>query len=70
MLAGCPTGGQHGAWLPVSSDHQDEEELLVATVRAFPDRDVKPTVREVEHANTYPRRGPAWAGTDGVARSA
>ncbi|WP_442932240.1 acyl-CoA dehydrogenase family protein [Mycobacterium sp. 050134] len=35
----------------------DEEEMLVATVRAFVDRDVKPTVREVEHANTYPE---AW----------
>jgi alkylation response protein AidB-like acyl-CoA dehydrogenase len=32
----------------------DEEDMLVATVRAFIDRDVKPTVREVEHANTYP----------------
>ncbi|WP_240562945.1 acyl-CoA dehydrogenase family protein [Mycobacterium sp. IS-1264] len=37
-----------------SDDSQDEEDLLVATVRAFIDRDVKPTVREVEHANTYP----------------
>lgn len=35
----------------------DEEEMLVATVRSFIDRDVKPTVREVEHANTYPE---AW----------
>ncbi len=35
----------------------DEETLLVATVRAFVDRDVKPTVREVEHANAYPE---AW----------
>lgn len=34
-----------------------EETLLVATVRAFVDRDVKPTVREVEHANAYPE---AW----------
>ena len=32
----------------------DEEDMLVATVRAFIDRDVKPSVREVEHANTYP----------------
>ena len=31
--------------------------MLVATVRAFVDRDVKPTVRDVEHANTYPE---AW----------
>ncbi|MHA7664361.1 acyl-CoA dehydrogenase family protein [Mycolicibacterium sp. HS_4_1] len=31
--------------------------MLVETVRAFIDRDVKPTVREVEHANTYPE---AW----------
>lgn len=37
-----------------SDDSRDEEDLLVATVRAFIDRDVKPTVREVEHANTYP----------------
>ncbi|WP_081292919.1 acyl-CoA dehydrogenase family protein [Mycobacterium colombiense] len=35
----------------------DEEEMLVATVRAFIDRDVKPAIREVEHANTYPE---AW----------
>ncbi len=35
----------------------DEETLLVETVRAFVDRDVKPTIREVEHANTYPE---AW----------
>ncbi|MDT5325726.1 MAG: hypothetical protein QOF25_2878 [Mycobacterium sp.] len=31
--------------------------MLVETVRAFVDRDVRPTVREVEHANTYPE---AW----------
>ncbi|MGX9789159.1 acyl-CoA dehydrogenase family protein [Mycobacterium sp. MMS18-G62] len=35
----------------------EEETLLVETVRAFVDRDVKPTVREVEHANEYPQ---AW----------
>ena len=32
----------------------DEETMLVETVRAFIDRDVKPTVRDVEHANEYP----------------
>jgi butyryl-CoA dehydrogenase len=31
--------------------------MLVETVRAFVDRDVKPTVRELEHANEYPE---AW----------
>ena len=31
--------------------------MLVETVRDFIDRDVKPTVREVEHANEYPE---AW----------
>jgi alkylation response protein AidB-like acyl-CoA dehydrogenase len=41
----------------VSRELNDEEQMLVATVRAFIDRDVKPTVREVEHANTYPE---AW----------
>ncbi|WNG83548.1 acyl-CoA dehydrogenase family protein [Mycobacterium sp. ITM-2016-00316] len=35
----------------------EEETLLVETVRLFVDRDVKPTVREVEHANEYPA---AW----------
>ena len=34
-----------------------EETMLVETVRTFVDRDVKPTVRDVEHANTYPE---AW----------
>ncbi|WP_328353188.1 acyl-CoA dehydrogenase family protein [Mycobacterium sp. NBC_00419] len=34
-----------------------EESMLVETVRAFIDREVKPTVREVEHANEYPE---AW----------
>jgi butyryl-CoA dehydrogenase len=34
-----------------------EEAMLVETVRAFVDRDVKPTVRDVEHANEYPE---AW----------
>ncbi|MDT5137422.1 MAG: hypothetical protein QOD58_1684 [Mycobacterium sp.] len=38
----------------MSSELNDDEAMLVATVRAFIDRDVKPTVREVEHANTYP----------------
>jgi butyryl-CoA dehydrogenase len=35
----------------------DDEQMLVDTVRAFIDRDVKPTVNEVEHANEYPE---AW----------
>jgi butyryl-CoA dehydrogenase len=35
----------------------EEESMLVETVRAFVDRDVKPTVRDVEHANEYPE---AW----------
>jgi alkylation response protein AidB-like acyl-CoA dehydrogenase len=34
----------------------EEEQFLVDTVRAFIDRDVKPTVRDVEHANEYPER--------------
>jgi alkylation response protein AidB-like acyl-CoA dehydrogenase len=34
-----------------------EESLLIDTVREFVNRDVKPTVREVEHANEYPE---AW----------
>ncbi len=41
----------------MNSELNDDEAMLVATVRAFIDRDVKPTVRDVEHANTYPE---AW----------
>ncbi len=39
---------------------KDEEALLVSTVREFIDRDVRPTVRAVEHANEYPT---AWIDT-------
>jgi alkylation response protein AidB-like acyl-CoA dehydrogenase len=35
----------------------EEETMLVDTVREFVNRDVKPTVRDVEHANEYPE---AW----------
>lgn len=38
-------------------DLNDEEAFLVKTVRDFVDREVKPSVREVEHANEYPE---AW----------
>jgi alkylation response protein AidB-like acyl-CoA dehydrogenase len=41
----------------MTSKLSDEETMLVETVRTFIDRDVKPTVREVEHANEYPE---AW----------
>src|SRR5215469_8290722 len=34
----------------------DEEAAIVALVREFTDRDVKPVVRELEHANTYPEK--------------
>src|SRR5690625_953497 len=37
-------------------DLSDEEAYLVATVRQFIDREVKPSVLEMEHANTYPER--------------
>jgi alkylation response protein AidB-like acyl-CoA dehydrogenase len=35
----------------------DDEAMLVATVREFVDKEVRPTVREREHANEYPE---AW----------
>lgn len=41
----------------MSTELNEDEAMLVATVRAFIDRDVRPSVREVEHANTYPE---AW----------
>jgi alkylation response protein AidB-like acyl-CoA dehydrogenase len=31
-----------------------DEQLIVGTVREFVDKEVKPVVRELEHANTYP----------------
>ncbi|MDH6213687.1 acyl-CoA dehydrogenase family protein [Streptomyces pseudovenezuelae] len=34
----------------------DDERLVVRTVREFVDREVKPVVRELEHAGTYPER--------------
>jgi alkylation response protein AidB-like acyl-CoA dehydrogenase len=43
--------------VPVAGDLSDEELMLVETVRAFIDRDVRPGVRDVEHANEYPE---AW----------
>jgi alkylation response protein AidB-like acyl-CoA dehydrogenase len=33
-----------------------EEQSIVETVREFVNREVKPTVRELEHANTYPEK--------------
>ncbi len=38
----------------VSYNLNDEEAFLVKTVRDFIDREVKPSVQEVEHANEYP----------------
>ncbi|QHN36003.1 acyl-CoA dehydrogenase family protein [Gordonia pseudamarae] len=37
-----------------TEDLNAEETMLVETVRAFVDRDVKPTVQQVEHDNAYP----------------
>ncbi len=34
----------------------EEEEAIVQTVRDFVDRDVRPVVRELEHANEYPEK--------------
>jgi alkylation response protein AidB-like acyl-CoA dehydrogenase len=44
---------------PVESDiaaTAEDEALLLATVRTFIEREVKPTVREVEHRNEYPEK--------------
>ena len=41
----------------MNTDLSEDETLLVETVRTFIDRDVKPTIRDVEHANSYPE---AW----------
>jgi alkylation response protein AidB-like acyl-CoA dehydrogenase len=38
-------------------ERRHDEAMLVATVRGFVDKEVKPTVREREHANEYPQ---AW----------
>jgi hypothetical protein len=39
----------------VATLSQDEQDI-VATVREFVDRDVKPVVRDLEHANAYPEK--------------
>lgn len=44
---------QSGAGVP---ELNDEEAYLVATVRTFIDREVRPSVLEVEHADEYPAR--------------
>jgi alkylation response protein AidB-like acyl-CoA dehydrogenase len=41
----------------MGTELNDDEAMLVATVREFVDKEVRPTVREVEHANEYPE---AW----------
>lgn len=41
----------------MSTELDPDELMLVQTVRAFIDRDVRPNIRDVEHANTYPH---AW----------
>jgi alkylation response protein AidB-like acyl-CoA dehydrogenase len=41
----------------MGTGQNDDEAMLVATVREFVDKQVRPTVREVEHANEYPE---AW----------
>jgi alkylation response protein AidB-like acyl-CoA dehydrogenase len=41
----------------MDSGLNDDEAMLVETVRQFVDKEVKPTVREREHANEYPE---AW----------
>lgn len=38
----------------MSNDLNEDESFLVASVRRFIDREVKPSVREFEHANRYP----------------
>ena len=43
--------------MTVTEDLNAEETMLVETVRAFIDRDVKPTVQEIEHATPTPE---AW----------
>jgi alkylation response protein AidB-like acyl-CoA dehydrogenase len=40
----------------VSADLSAEERAIVELVREFVDRDVKPVVRELEHADAYPER--------------
>ncbi|MCV7330292.1 acyl-CoA dehydrogenase family protein [Mycobacterium cookii] len=46
-----------GAERSDAEERRRDEAMLVATVREFVDKDVRPTVREVEHANEYPE---AW----------
>jgi alkylation response protein AidB-like acyl-CoA dehydrogenase len=40
----------------VMQDLSEEESAIVELIRSFVDRDVKPVVRELEHANAYPEK--------------
>ncbi|GII23304.1 acyl-CoA dehydrogenase family protein [Planosporangium mesophilum] len=42
--------------MSILADLSEEERAVVETVRDFVDTDVKPAVREIEHANEYPER--------------
>ena len=35
---------------------REDEQAIVETVSEFVDREVRPVVRELEHANTYPEK--------------
>src|SRR6202167_2967468 len=48
---------QHCRMARTSTGLSDDEVMLLETVRQFVDKEVRPTVREREHANEYPE---AW----------
>jgi len=53
--SGSTPSGSNGSE-PDRSDLSREEQAIVETVAEFVDREVRPVVQELEHANTYPER--------------
>jgi alkylation response protein AidB-like acyl-CoA dehydrogenase len=57
-VPGQPCGLQrracHDGVVGTADELNEDEQAMVELVRAFVNRDVKPVVRELEHANTYP----------------
>lgn len=51
-----PNGAVGASWLSGREEQEDLESTIVATVREFVDRDVRPAARALEHRDEYPEK--------------
>jgi hypothetical protein len=51
-----PSGAVGASWLDGREEREDLESTVVATVREFVDRDVRPAARSPEHRDEYPEK--------------